>query len=101
MKLLIITAVSAFENDIKKMLQQAEVKSFSYSNIKGFRDNSEEGVETNWFGKDTDETASFLFYAFVNRENVDLLFDLVSAFNDKQQSQSKIHVAVVNIEKSN
>jgi hypothetical protein len=30
MKLLIITAIAAFEKDIKKMLQQAEVKSFSY-----------------------------------------------------------------------
>ena len=101
MKLLIITAVAAFEKDIKKMLQQAEVKSFSFREVKGFRDNSEEGFEKNWFGSEIHETESFLFYAFVKKENVDRLFDLVSAFNDKQQSQSKVHVAVVNIEKSN
>jgi nitrogen regulatory protein PII len=101
MKLLIITAVAAFEKDIKKMLQKAEVNSFSFSEVKGFRDNSEEGFEKNWFGSEIHETESFLFYAFVKKENVDRLFDLVSAFNDKQQSQSKVHVAVVNIEKSN
>ncbi|MEN9980883.1 MAG: hypothetical protein RL542_670 [Bacteroidota bacterium] len=101
MKLLIITAVSAFEKDIKKMLQQAEVKSFSYRDVKGFKDYSEEGVETNWFGTEMNETDSLLFYAFVKKNNVDMLFDLVSGFNEKQKTESNIHVAVVNIEKSN
>jgi nitrogen regulatory protein PII len=101
MKLLIITAIAAFEKDIKKMLQQAEVKSFSYRDVKGFKDHSEEGVETNWFGTEMNETDSLLFYAFVKKDNVDLLFDLVSGFNEKQETVSKIHLAVVNIEKSN
>lgn len=101
MKLLIITAVAAFENDIKKMLQQAEVKSFSYRDVKGFKDNSEEGVASNWFGSDISETDSLLFYAFVKKDNVAVLFDLVAEFNKKQESHSTIHVAVVNIEQSN
>jgi len=101
MKLLIITAIAAFEKDIKKMLQQAEVKSFSYRDVKGFKDHSEVGVETNWFGTEMNETDSILFYAFVKKDNVDVLFDLVSGFNEKQKTESNIHVAVVNIEKSN
>jgi nitrogen regulatory protein PII len=101
MKLLIITAIAAFEKDIKKMLQQAEVKSFSYQDVKGYKDHSEEGVETNWFGTEMNETDSLLFYAFVKKDNVDLLFDLVSGFNEKQETESNIHVAVVNIENSN
>jgi hypothetical protein len=101
MKLLIITAVAAFEKDIKKMLQKAAVKSFSYRDVKGFTDISEEGFEKNWFGSEINETNSILFYAFVNKENVDPLFDLVSVFNEKQETRSKIHLAVVNIEKSN
>ena len=101
MKLLIITAIAAFEKDIKKMLQQAEVKSFSYRDVKGFKDHSEVGVETNWFGTEMNETDSLLFYAFVKKDNVDLLFDLVTGFNEKQETESKIHLAVVNIEKSN
>jgi nitrogen regulatory protein PII len=101
MKLLIITAIAAFEKDIKKMLQQAEVKSFSYQDVKGYKDHSEEGVETNWFGTELNETDSLLFYAFVKKDNVDLLFDLVSGFNEKQETESNIHVAVVNIENSN
>ena len=70
MKLLIITAVAAFEKDIKKMLQQAEVTTFSYQEVKGFQDTSKVESETNWFGSEMNETDSFLFYAFVkNRLN--------------------------------
>lgn len=101
MKLLIITAVIAFEKDIKQMLKQANVKTFTYKEVKGFNDISEEAIESNWFSAELNETESILFYAFVKKENVDKLFDLVTEFNEKQETLSKIHVAVLNIEKSN
>lgn len=100
MKLLIITAVIAFEKDIKQMLKQANVKTFTYKEVKGFNDISEEAIESNWFSAELNETESILFYAFVKKDNVDTLFDLVAEFNIKQETLSKIHVAVLNIEKS-
>ena len=69
MKLLIITAISTFEKDIKKMLKQAEVKTFSYKEVKGYKDISEEALENNWFASEINETESILFYAFVKKEN--------------------------------
>jgi nitrogen regulatory protein PII len=101
MKLLIITAVIAFEKDIKQMLKQANVKTFTYKEVKGFNDISEEAIESNWFSAELNETESILFYAFVKKENVDKLFDLITEFNEKLKTLSKIHVAVLNIEKSN
>jgi nitrogen regulatory protein PII len=101
MKLLIITAVIAFEKDIKQMLKQANVKTFTYKEVKGFNDISEEAIESNWFSAELNETESILFYAFVKKDNVDKLFDLITEFNEKQETLSKIHVAVLNIEKSN
>ena len=44
---------------------------------------------------------SLLFYAFIKKENVDLLFESINDFNAKQKTLSHIHIAVVNIEKSN
>ena len=38
---------------------------------------------------------------FLKKENIDLLFGLVTAFNEKQETLSNIHIAVLNIEKSN
>ena len=101
MKLLIIIAVLDFEKDIKQMLKKVHVKTFTYKEVKSFTDLSEEAIESNWFATDIAETESILFYAFVKKDNIDPLFELVTEFNLKQETASKIHVAVLNIEKSN
>lgn len=99
MKLLLITAVREFEKDIKQILKKIQVKSFSYKDVKGFKDNSEDALEANWFATNVQETESILFYAFVKEDKVDGLFDMVNEFNTEQVSKSNIHVAVLNIER--
>jgi nitrogen regulatory protein PII len=101
MKLLLITAVKEFENEIKQLLKKAAVQSFSYQEVKGFKNSSGEAVESNWFGSEMNETESILFYAFTTKEKVDTLFELVEYFNIEQESLSHIHIAVLNIEKTN
>jgi nitrogen regulatory protein PII len=101
MKLVIITAIVIFDKDIKKILKQADVKTFTYKEVIGFKDLSEEAIESNWFGSEMNENESVLYYAFVKKENVDHFFELVNDFNAKQERISNIHVAVLNIEKSN
>jgi nitrogen regulatory protein PII len=101
MKLLLITAVKEFENEMKQLLKKASVQSFSYQNVKGFKNNSGETIESNWFASEMNETDSILFYAFAEKEKVEDLFELVADFNKEQESLSHIHIAVLNIEKSN
>ena len=101
MKLVIITAIKQFEKDIKLQLKKAEVKTFSFKEVRGYRDSTEDAVESNWFSSEMNQTESILFYAFVKKENVDMLFDLIKDFNSTQKTMSHIHVAVLNIEKSN
>lgn len=101
MKLLLITAVKEFEKEIKQILKKSGVKSFSYKDVKGFKDSSEDAMEANWFATNMQENESVLFYAFVNKENVDMVFGFVDEFNQKQKSASHIHLAMLNIEKSN
>jgi hypothetical protein len=47
------------------------------------------------------ETESIVFYAFVSKENVSILFDLMKEFNDKQGSISHVHLAVFSVEQYN
>ena len=101
MKLLIITAITAFENDIKAMLQKANISTYTFSNVTGFSDISEEAISSNWFASEMNETESILFYAFVRKENAMLFFNLVNAFNAAEETHSHIHVAELNIEQSN
>ena len=101
MKLVIITAIKLFEKDIKLQLKKAEVKTFSFKEVTGYRDSTEDAIESNWFSSEMNQTESIVFYAFVKKENVDILFKLINDFNNKQKTLSHIHVAVINIEKSN
>lgn len=101
MKLLLITAVKEFEKDIKQILKKSGVKSFSYRDVNGFKDSSGDAMEANWFATNMQENESVLFYAFVEKENVDTVFDIVAEFNGKQKTASHIHLAMLNIEKSN
>jgi len=101
MKLVIITSSIAFQKDIKAMLKKADVKTYSFREVKGFMDFSDTATSENWFASEVNETESILFYAFVKKENVDQLFNLITEFNTAQESLSHIHIAVLNIEKSN
>ena len=101
MKLVIITAIKEFEKEIKLQLKKAHVKTFSFRDVTGYRDSTEDAVESNWFSAEMNQTESILFYAFVEKAYIDLLFTLIEDFNKQQQSLSHIHIAVVNIERSN
>ncbi len=101
MKLLIITAIKEFEKDVLKILKKGEIKTFTFKEVKGFKDLSEEAMESNWFASEMNINESILFYAFVKKENVETVFELVKTFNDQQESMSHIHLASLNIEKSN
>lgn len=101
MKLVIITSSIAFQKDIKAMLKKVDVKTYSFREVTGYKDFSDTATPENWFASEVNETESILFYAFVKNENIDHLFNLITEFNDGQESLSHIHIAVLNIEKSN
>jgi len=101
MKLLVIIAIKEFEKNVKQILKKSGVEIFSYRNVTGYKDITEESIEDNWFASEMNENESVMFYAFVKEENVDIVFDLINNFNSNQKTQSNIHIAVLNIEKYN
>ncbi|PKP12677.1 MAG: hypothetical protein CVU08_09345 [Bacteroidetes bacterium HGW-Bacteroidetes-3] len=101
MKLLVITAVQEYSKEIKSILKKSGIHIYSYKDVTGFRDLSEESFESNWFAGEMDESQSIIFFAFVKKENVDIFFAKADEFNAKQKTMSKVHVVVLNIEKSN
>lgn len=101
MKLLIIIAIKEFEKNVKQILKKSGVDIFSYRNVTGYKDITDESIENNWFAVEMNENESVMFYAFVKEESVDLVFDLIDNFNSNQKTLSNIHIAVLNIEKYN
>ncbi|MBS1589567.1 MAG: hypothetical protein JST52_08140 [Bacteroidetes bacterium] len=101
MKLLLITSIVEYKNDIKQILRNAEVHSYSYREVTGFKNAAADAIEANWFATNMTENESVLFYAFVPVEKVQTVLNDSNAFNARQYSQSYIHVAVISIEQSN
>jgi hypothetical protein len=101
MKLVVITAVREFEKEIKRILKKAEVLSFSYTEVTGHVSKAEGKIEESWFVSSDHGTDSLLFYVFVKKENVDTIFTESQLVNDRQETKSRIHIAVLNIEQMN
>ena len=101
MKLLLITAVAEFEKEVKQILKNANVKNYSYKEVVGYRNASEDALENNWFGTEMNENESVIFYAFVAKENVEIVCAAIDTFNQLQETVSHIHFAILTIEKSN
>ncbi|MEP1097340.1 MAG: hypothetical protein ABJG78_19645 [Cyclobacteriaceae bacterium] len=100
MELLIITAVSEFEKEIKLILKKSGVEAFSYMDVTGYKDLSDQPMETNWFASDIGEHRSVLFYVFVQKELLDKVMDSIDKLNHQQETKSKIHAAVIDVKKT-
>ncbi|HPF95887.1 MAG: hypothetical protein R2802_03845 [Flavobacteriaceae bacterium] len=99
MKLLLITAIQEFENDVKNILNHSGVKAFSYQEVRGYKNESDGNLD-NWFVSSRPEFNSLLFTVFIECECVEDIYKRVEKFNAKQESLSHIHVAALQIEKS-
>ena len=99
MKLLLITTIKEFEKNVKDLLVHSGVSVFSYTAVKGYKADQKATVD-NWFASDVTESNSLMFMAFVEDEKMDEVCGKVKNFNAKQEFQSKVHVATLNIEKS-
>ena len=100
MKLLVLTAVKYYEKEIKRILKKSGVKNYTYKDAVGYRDMGNSAVQENWFANDMHEGMSIVFFAFVNDDSIDAVFDKVKEFNDDAESFSHIHVAALPIERS-
>lgn len=101
MKFLVITAIREFEKEIKQILKASKVETFSYQEVTGYKQLGDQSMESNWFAGDMHEQESLLFYAFLKEDFLNLIFEKVEVFNAGQETASKIHIAVLNIEKTN
>lgn len=99
MDLLMITAVSTFEQELKELLKGSEVQSFSYLSVTGFHQPAE-SIKGNWFASNDGEHQSLLFYAFVEEGKTGEVLEAINKLNLKQESESSVHAVVMEIKKS-
>ncbi|MBI6120086.1 hypothetical protein [Salegentibacter maritimus] len=99
MKLLILTSVAEFQEEILKLFKTAKIEAFSRSEIDGYKKSNKLIATLSWFPGEKGGNESLMFFSFTEKEKIDLLFNLVSEFNEKMETNNPIRLAVVNIEK--
>ena len=99
MKLLIVTSVSEFQKEILNIFKMAKIEAFSRTEIDGYKNANSVIATVSWFPGEKGGNESLMFFSFTEKEKIDLLFELVSDFNKKLETNNPIRVAVVNIEK--
>jgi hypothetical protein len=101
MKLVLITSVNQFKKQIQKILKNCKIQNYSFQNVVGHKGISSVADRGNWFVGDRFESQSITFFAMVPASVVDNLFEEVESFNSNLESLSRVHLSILNIEKTN
>jgi hypothetical protein len=99
MKLVIVTAVEDFHNEILQLFKQAGVKNVSESDIDGYKNVPTILTSSNWFANEKKGVNSIMLFSFTAKEKIDILFDLLKEFNKNLKTNNPIKAIVLPIEK--
>lgn len=100
MKLVIVTSVEEYHDDILKIFKKSNIQNFSESEIDGYKNTPAILSTNNWFATNKSVTNSIMLFSFTEKEKIDTLFEYLEKFNNKIESNSPIKAIVLPIEKS-
>ena len=100
MKLVIVTVVKEFEEDIIRLFKKSKIESFSESHIDGFKNQASVFMTSNWFPSEKGGVKSNMFFSFTEEDKINSLFELIEEFNKNLETNNPIKAIVVPIEKS-
>lgn len=97
MKLVIITAVESFREDILGLFKKANIHAYSGTNMDGYNTNPTSTFS--WFPGAKEGIDSHMFFAFTEKEKVEKLTEIIKDFNTQLDSDKFcIRVAVVTVD---
>lgn len=99
MKLLIVTVVEEYQEDILKLFKDAKIENFSESDIDGYKNPASLLMTSSWFPSKKGVTDSRMFFSFTEDKNIDTAFELIKEYNKNIITYNPIKAVVVPIEK--
>lgn len=98
MKLIIITAVESFREDVLKLLKKAHIDSYSGAEMDGYSNTASSSF--GWFPGAKEGIDSHMFFAFTTAEQSENLIKIVKDFNQCsiENKDFCVKVAIVPVE---
>ena len=100
MKLVMVTAVEQFHNDILQIFSKADIRNFSESEIEGYKKAPAILSSSNWFASGKSGTNSIMLFSFTENEKIDVLFKLLEEYNTNMETNNPVKAIVLPIERS-
>ncbi|MBT8271487.1 MAG: hypothetical protein KJO25_05530 [Bacteroidia bacterium] len=99
MKLVIITVVDNYSDDILMLFKASGIDRFSGSDIEGFRNTPAVLRTSSWFPADEGGNESSLFFSFDSEEKINDLLDRIKTYNATLESDNPVRAIVLPIER--
>lgn len=99
MKLVLVTAVNEFHEEVVKLFKKAGIDSFSESDIDGHKNGTSLLMTNSWFPGEKGANESRMFFSFTQEDAIDSLFVLIKKFNENLETNNPIRAVVLPIEK--
>ncbi len=99
-KLIIVTAVEQFRSEVLRLFNKAGIESFSGSEIDGYKTAPPVLMTSSWFPSEKGGNESHLYFSFTDQAHIDVLFELIGAFNQTLETDNPVKAIVVPIERS-
>jgi hypothetical protein len=99
MKLLLVTLVEEYHDEVMALLKKAGINNYSSSDIGGHKDAPTLLKAAGWFPSEKSDTDSHLFFSFTTDEKIDVLFELLQEFNENLETNNPVKAVVLPIER--
>jgi hypothetical protein len=99
MKLVIVTAVEEFQNEVLELFKKAPIENVSTSEIDGYKNTATVLGPSNWFFGSKSGEASSMLFSLTDDDHIDNLFQLIEAFNARLETSNPIKAVVVPVER--
>lgn len=93
MKLIVITAVSSFEEDILTLLKKAEIENFTGTDMDGY--NTKPVASFSWFSGESEGIPSLMYFSATSNEKATNLVKLVKEFNTNLEDGQRSHIKAI------
>jgi hypothetical protein len=99
MKLIVVTCLKEYQEEVAKIFKQAHVYVFSVTDMMGFKETDHANLMDEWFAAGKERFDSVVLFSFTAAANTDAVIGLVNEHNTKEALQFPIRAFVVPVEK--
>ena len=100
MKLLIVTCLKEYQEEVAKIFESASIAAFSVTETVGYKDGVTPNIADSWFSLGQEHYDSVFLFSFTNEHNAKSAMGLIQAFNTNSKTEFPLRAFVMPVEAS-